>query len=177
MATQQEILEQLGQITGPLGPMVSIDERMADQADWLGGLEMSAVQSLTQVLLMEAAELDELGMDVEEIEMLSAEALARLGNVDPVAIRSAFYSLAQVPHARLRAIYGMGEWADPAVVPILASMAASASDPEIAVALAAALGNVGNGEAAQVLNDLKSKFIGNSEVEDEIALALSLLDS
>jgi hypothetical protein len=171
----ESVLAEISQLTGPLGPFVSIEGRLIAQEDWLAQLKVDAVAPLTTLLLRPDAAWEQDDLDVEEAMLLAGDALARLGALDPQAVEAAFRTLLAVPHCQLIALYGIGEWGDQRMLPDLAALCTATSDPELAVELACTLGMLGGAGTAGLLGQLARKFPDNQSLQNEVATALESL--
>jgi hypothetical protein len=167
------LLAKLAELAGPLGPLVSVSERRDAQDRWADEGGLALLDTLTDLLLERPLAEVVPAADVDDVEILVVEILARISGRDPDRARSQLQRLLRVPSARGVAIDVLGASGGMPAVGLLASLRRETTlDAATQLRLAGALGEIGGDEACAELRALASTAAtDDTELLQEIKIA------
>jgi HEAT repeat protein len=166
------LLSALLELVGPLGPFVSVEQRLASEARFVRSLDGSALDDLL-VLYADPQSTGPLSPDDRDAyDRLLHLALASAGRDDPDRILAAAVASLQEPVARGAAIDLLGTLAHPAGCrPLTALLTTDALDDDELERVACSLGEIGTPEAVATLTSMRSQVYGGA-VAEEVEIAL-----
>jgi hypothetical protein len=158
--TRQEVIDSLVGMLGPLGPFVDPAQREAEEAAWAAHAARDATVMIELLdLARNPATADERGRISEaSFQSQLAHVLTLAGASAPTTVLDGVGPLTQDPRARATAIEVIGAIGQPDGLRWLGPLVdvAGLSDDE-ATSLACALGEIGTGEAAALLDRLRRR--------------------
>jgi hypothetical protein len=172
MNALQDKLKSLSMVVGPLGPMVSLDERERDQANWRDRQSVEDLPLLVEILKLSATESSDDLIDVEEAKQLVTAALALLATAHPALILSALATLLPHPIAEIQVYLVLQEWGDPRAIPLLAAAVAQTEDADLAIEIPCALGINRDEQRVALLHRLAERFPSEVGLQHEVRIAL-----
>ncbi len=167
----EEMLENLTQITGPLGPMVSFEQRLAACDAWVNGLMEKDLQLLNAILMMKPEELERDQLDAEEVFVQVAEGLVVLAEAYPDDVLQILGDQLMNPTLTTILLDAIGNWGSMLAMPLLERAAEKKFDEEIAVSIASAAGMIGGDRAMDLLAKLEARYPDLEMLKQEIEIA------
>jgi hypothetical protein len=172
MNSLQNMLESLAMVSGPLGPMVSLDEREADQTDWCMRRSIEDLPQLVEILKLAERECSIYFMDSDEAKQVVARAMALLAESHAEAILGVLATLVQDPIAEVHVYQVLQEWDDPLAIPLLENAVKQVVDADLAIEVACALGINQGRQRLELLHRLSERFPGHLGLQNEVQIAL-----
>lgn len=170
------MLDNIAQLTGPLGPSVSLAEREQAEVRWLARLQVSDIPALVALLRMPVDTLITQCANAEEVQEVAASGLTFLGVHDPEACLQAFSDLVPAAMTNATLVDAMGRWRQPGLRRLYEQLLAGTEDTAVAIALASAFSELPEVEAVPLLERLEARFGHDAEVAAEIRTARSILE-
>jgi hypothetical protein len=171
MGEREQMISTIYNLTGPLGPMVSFEQRLKDIENWRMGLGRHDIQVLEGVLKMALGDLEASGIDPGEAYAETAEALGSLADRFPNEILRIFRDCLPLPHLTCIVLDALGNWGDHRGVPLIGELISRRLEEEVAVSVVSALGMMGGPEATGLLSRLEVDYRGLPSVQKEIEIA------
>lgn len=170
---QDELIARLNELAGPLGPLVSIAERRADQDRWADAGGEQLFDALIDLLSARSLSATFAPVIADDVEIVIVEVMARIAQSDAARAREKLAGLLRVGGARGIAIDVLGAAGGPPAVDLLMALhLAERLDEATRVRVASALGELGGAEARAALDTLvESADPGETALLEEIAIA------
>jgi hypothetical protein len=168
------MIEQLRNITGPLGPFVPWQERLAAQERWKNFLTLSDIREMQSLLHLCNDDLEAFGLDADETCILLLEGLAMVATKDDSkAMISFLQAMLDSEERRDQVLDTIGSF-DILEVPHLLDYTLShlpSWGENTAISLASALGTIHSESAKSMLDRLENIYPANAAVLGEIQSA------
>jgi HEAT repeat protein len=168
---RDEVIGALASFAGPLGPLTTLEERLARQDRWVDEAGAELVGVLAGVVDSPPRLLPG---PPDDWEVTLVELASRAGSAHADEAIAHFVPLLERPHARAIAVDVLGGVGDPRAVPPLgALLSRSDIDRDERLRSAGALGDIGGDEACRLLREMQGATpVDDRELHDEIAISL-----
>ena len=167
-----QIIDILRQITGPLGPLVSEEERWEAQRKFQLDSPPSRIPFLVEFLQEGDDELLKSFVDPEEARSLAAGALLNLYNSSPDKLRDTVERLALGSPSQIQLVENMEDIPGELVEPIVLRCLQMNPDKEQLIAIIGALSGMRTENSRKRLFELAEEYQRDTAVMSEINIAL-----